>query len=101
MMDMSMEQDSMRELTQRRQNLLLELRNYEENQRLASASIAGANKRPASVSSASVGVAKAAEVGMIPAQTQLQTALAINLGTNGKPVRFIFSLYSLPENEKN
>ena len=26
-------------------------------------------------------------MGVIPAQTQLSTALAINLGTNGKPVR--------------
>ena len=26
-------------------------------------------------------------MGVIPAQTQLSTALAINLGTNGRPVR--------------
>ena len=29
-------------------------------------------------------------MGVIPAQTQLSTALAINLGTNGKPVRLLF-----------
>ena len=37
------------------------------------------------------------QVGMIPAQTQLQTALAINMGTEGKAVSrgiFVFSLQS-------
>ena len=30
------------------------------------------------------------QVGMIPAQTQLQTALSINLGSDGKAVSFFF-----------
>ena len=29
------------------------------------------------------------EIGMIPAQTQLQTALVINLGSEGKAVRLV------------
>jgi len=36
------------------------------------------------------GVPGEEEVGMIPAQTQLQTALAINLGTEGKTVLYGF-----------
>ena len=32
------------------------------------------------------------QVGMIPAQTQLQTALSINLGSDGKAVSFSSSL---------
>lgn len=34
LMDTSMEQDLIRELSQKKQNLLLELRNYEENARV-------------------------------------------------------------------
>ena len=36
-------------------------------------------------------------MGVIPAQTQLSTALAINLGTNGKPVRLKLSQVSIEE----
>ena len=36
MLDVNIEQETIRELSQRRQNLLMELRNYEENQRLGS-----------------------------------------------------------------
>ena len=35
LMDTSIEQEAMRDLAQRKQNLLLELRNYEENARVS------------------------------------------------------------------
>ena len=35
LMDTNVEQDQIREMSQRKQNLLLELKNYEENQRAA------------------------------------------------------------------
>jgi hypothetical protein len=40
-MDTNIEQDTIRELSQRKQNLLLELKNYEENARAAGASRPG------------------------------------------------------------
>lgn len=36
LMDVNVEQDTLRDLAQRKQNLLLELRNYEENARVRS-----------------------------------------------------------------
>ena len=55
------------------------MKNYEANQRVGSARSGGG--------SATGGVAPdGEEVGMIPAQTQLQTALAINMGAEGKQV---------------
>ena len=35
-MDVNIEQETIRELSQRRHNLLMELKNYEENQRMGS-----------------------------------------------------------------
>ncbi|KAF3854466.1 hypothetical protein F7725_022521 [Dissostichus mawsoni] len=61
LMDTSAEQDLIRELSQRRQNLLLELRNYEENAKGVSETNSG--------------------VGVIPANTQLQTALSVRPAT--------------------
>ena len=75
-MDLNVEQETLRELSSRKQNLLLELKNYEANQ---SASLGTGGLGKASMMADS-------DVGMIPAQTQLQTALAINLGTEGKAV---------------
>uniref|UniRef100_A0A3P9KX41 Bardet-Biedl syndrome 2 protein homolog n=1 Tax=Oryzias latipes TaxID=8090 RepID=A0A3P9KX41_ORYLA len=61
LMDSSSEQELIRELSQRKQNLLLELRNYEENAK---------------------GVSQTnSEVGVIPANTQLQTALSVKPAT--------------------
>ena len=74
MMDLNVEQETLRDLSSRKQNLLLELNNYETNQKQSLAGKAG-----------SVGL-DGNEMGVIPAQTQLQTALAINLGSEGKPV---------------
>ena len=73
-MDLNMEQETLRELSSRKQNLLLELNNYEINEKQGLAGKTG-----------SVGT-EGEELGVIPAQTQLQTALAINLGAAGKPV---------------
>ena len=76
MMDLNVEQETLRELSSRKQNLLLELKNYEANQ-TASLGTGGLGKASMMADS---------DVGMIPAQTQLQTALAINLGSEGKAV---------------
>ena len=77
MMDLNVEQETLRELSSRKQNLLLELKNYEANQ---SASLGTGGLGKASMMADT-------DMGMIPAQTQLQTALAINLGSEGKAVR--------------
>nr|XP_040019835.1 Bardet-Biedl syndrome 2 protein homolog isoform X3 [Gasterosteus aculeatus aculeatus] len=61
LMDSSAEQDLIRELSQRRQNLLLELRNYEENAKGVSETNSG--------------------MGVIPANTQLKTALSVRPAT--------------------
>ena len=39
LMDVNVEQDAVRELAQRKQNLLLELKNYEENARVSILSV--------------------------------------------------------------
>ncbi|XP_005152310.1 BBSome complex member BBS2 isoform X1 [Melopsittacus undulatus] len=67
LMDTSAEQDMIRELSQKKQNLLLELRNYEESAKaeLNTKKIDG-------------------QRGMIPANTQLQTALLVNLGSDNR-----------------
>ncbi|XP_065423035.1 Bardet-Biedl syndrome 2 protein isoform X2 [Chrysemys picta bellii] len=70
LMDASVEQDLIRELSQKKQNLLLELRNYEENSKQADLS--------AQVNEAD------GQRGVIPANTQLQTALSVNLGSDSQ-----------------
>lgn len=71
LMDTNVDQDAIRELTQRKQNLLLELRNYEENMKAAKLD------RPSGL-----GEFDQKQMGIIPANTQLQTTLTINLGTD-------------------
>ncbi|CAM4582369.1 unnamed protein product [Leuciscus chuanchicus] len=67
LMDASVEQDLIRELSQRKQNLMLELRNYEEN------------------SKALPGVSEGEfKMGVIPANTQLQTALSVRRATDSQ-----------------
>uniref|UniRef100_A0A3Q4N2G0 BBSome complex member BBS2 n=1 Tax=Neolamprologus brichardi TaxID=32507 RepID=A0A3Q4N2G0_NEOBR len=61
LMDTSAEQDLVRELSQRRQNLLLELRNYEENAKVIYSGVSETHSG----------------MGVIPANTQLQTALSV------------------------
>uniref|UniRef100_A0A5F8G2J0 Bardet-Biedl syndrome 2 n=1 Tax=Monodelphis domestica TaxID=13616 RepID=A0A5F8G2J0_MONDO len=70
LMDTSVEQDLIRELSQKKQNLLLELRNYEENSKQAESS------SPLNESDG--------QRGIIPANTKLQTALSVNLGSDSQ-----------------
>ncbi|CAL8292923.1 unnamed protein product [Boreogadus saida] len=72
LMESSVEQDLVRELSQRRQNLLLELRNYDEN--------------------AKGGTETDSEVGVIPANTQLQTALSVRPATEAKKAHVELSI---------
>ncbi|XP_050687071.1 Bardet-Biedl syndrome 2 protein homolog [Eriocheir sinensis] len=74
MMDVNIEQETIRELSQRRHTLLLELKNYEENQRMGSSGEIMYGK-PSTAGD---------QVGIIPANTQLQTGLAINMGSEEK-----------------
>ncbi|XP_048172291.1 Bardet-Biedl syndrome 2 protein isoform X2 [Corvus hawaiiensis] len=69
LMDTSAEQDLIRELSQKKQNLLLELKNYEEN---AKAELNTQLKEADG------------QRGVIPANTQLQTALSVNLGSDSQ-----------------
>ncbi|CAD5110876.1 DgyrCDS241 [Dimorphilus gyrociliatus] len=80
--DTNTEQEALRELTQRKQNLLLELRNYEENLK-ASKMI-----RPSGL-----GELDQKEMGIIPADTTIQTSLTISAGTThvGPHVNLIIS----------
>ncbi|XP_067905808.1 Bardet-Biedl syndrome 2 protein homolog isoform X2 [Heterodontus francisci] len=66
LMDTNAEQDLIRELSQRKQNLLLELRNYEENSKVALSALGGEGD---------------GQIGIIPANTQLQTGLSVNIDT--------------------
>ncbi|XP_060693812.1 Bardet-Biedl syndrome 2 protein homolog [Hemiscyllium ocellatum] len=66
LMDTNAEQDLIRELSQRKQNLLLELRNYEENSKVALNALGGEGD---------------GQIGIIPANTQLQTSLSVNVDT--------------------
>uniref|UniRef100_A0A7N9AKX3 Bardet-Biedl syndrome 2 protein homolog n=1 Tax=Mastacembelus armatus TaxID=205130 RepID=A0A7N9AKX3_9TELE len=72
LMDSSAEQDLIRELSQRRQNLLLELRNYEENAKGVSETNSG--------------------MGVIPANTQLQTALSVRPATEAQKAHVELSI---------
>ncbi|XP_019522365.1 PREDICTED: Bardet-Biedl syndrome 2 protein [Hipposideros armiger] len=66
LMDTSVEQDLLRELSQKKQNLLLELRNYEESGK------ADLSSPPNEADG---------QRGVIPANTKLRTALSVNLGS--------------------
>ncbi|NXU48862.1 BBS2 protein, partial [Turnix velox] len=69
LMDTSAEQDLIRELSQKKQNLLLELKNYEENAKAeGNTQLKGAG----------------GQRGVIPANTQLQTALSVNMGSESQ-----------------
>ncbi|KAG7333272.1 hypothetical protein KOW79_003407 [Hemibagrus wyckioides] len=75
LMDASVEQDLIRELSQRKQNLLLELRNYEENNK----AIPGAPEGEI-------------QMGVIPANTQLQTALSVRAATESQRAHIELSI---------
>uniref|UniRef100_A0A8C5WVB1 Bardet-Biedl syndrome 2 protein homolog n=1 Tax=Laticauda laticaudata TaxID=8630 RepID=A0A8C5WVB1_LATLA len=70
LMDRSVEQDVIRGLSQKKQNLLLELRNYEENSKQVELNTQ-VNEMDG-------------QRGVIPANTQLQTALSVNLGSENE-----------------
>ncbi|XP_008410740.1 BBSome complex member BBS2 [Poecilia reticulata] len=72
LMDSNAEQDRIRELSQRRQNLLLELRNYEENAKGVSQTNSG--------------------MGVIPANTQLQTTLSVRAATEAQKAHVELSI---------
>ncbi|XP_013786899.1 Bardet-Biedl syndrome 2 protein homolog [Limulus polyphemus] len=74
-LDANFEQDTIRELSQKKQNLLLELKNYEENARVGSAGLRG----PVKASQEND------QYGVIPANTQLKTGLAISMGSGKTP----------------
>ncbi|XP_063294308.1 Bardet-Biedl syndrome 2 protein isoform X1 [Pelobates fuscus] len=67
LMDTSVEQELVRELSQKKQNLLLELKNYQENSKQADSRVQ-VNEHDG-------------QMGVIPANTQLQTALSVNMGS--------------------
>ncbi|ELU16233.1 hypothetical protein CAPTEDRAFT_171644 [Capitella teleta] len=73
LMDTNVEQETIRELSQRKQNLLLELKNYEENQKAANMD------RPSGL-----GELDQQQMGIIPANTQLQTTLNVNMGSESQ-----------------
>lgn len=75
LMDSSVEQDLIRELSQRRQNLLLELRNYDENAKAVGGLPEGEN-----------------QMGVIPANTQLQTALSVRPATEAQRAHIELSI---------
>ncbi|CAG7724141.1 unnamed protein product [Allacma fusca] len=71
----NVEQDAVRELSMKKHHLMLELRNYEVGRVKKSA---GIGEAPNLISD------RQRSVGAIPTQTQLQTAFAINMGTEDK-----------------
>ncbi|XP_064601546.1 Bardet-Biedl syndrome 2 protein homolog [Liolophura sinensis] len=100
LMDSNLEQDTVRELSQRKQMLILELKNYEENTKVAlSSGVSGASISPGvlksdssaagpgsvgksmtSLTSLEKGTGSNSGMGVIPANTQLQTSLSVNAG---------------------
>ncbi|XP_014663273.1 PREDICTED: Bardet-Biedl syndrome 2 protein homolog isoform X2 [Priapulus caudatus] len=74
LMDTNTDQDIVRELSQKRQNLLLELKNYEENAK------ASAIQKPAGLTAMD-----GSDVGIIPANTQLQTTLIVRMESEVEP----------------
>ena len=88
MFDMGADQDAIRELTQKKQNLLLELKNYAENAKLAPAG-AGVLLAASKANATGGSPLNNESMGIIPAQTQLTTSLSLNLGLDGKSVSVI------------
>ncbi|GFR02125.1 bardet-Biedl syndrome 2 protein homolog [Trichonephila clavata] len=72
MLDANFEQETIRDLSAKKQALLLEFRNYEENARIGSGNLKTAGRASQTHD----------EHGIIPATTQLKTGLSINLGSD-------------------
>ncbi|KAL4225721.1 Bardet-Biedl syndrome 2 protein [Mactra antiquata] len=94
LMDTNMEQETIRELSQRKQNLMMELRNYEENMKAGVAASSILNARSQESGGGPVSADRPfppgveydqSEMGVIPASTQLQTTLSVNPGDDNKP----------------
>jgi len=81
--DANFEQDTIRELMKRKQNLALELRNYEENIRIQQVADPFIAKGKPTMEND--------QFGAIPANTQLKSALIIS--QNDKLVEFYFFIY--------
>uniref|UniRef100_A0A667XRQ1 Bardet-Biedl syndrome 2 protein homolog n=1 Tax=Myripristis murdjan TaxID=586833 RepID=A0A667XRQ1_9TELE len=81
LMDSSVEQDLVRELSQRRQNLLLELRNYEENAKVFKLNV-----------DLKIHEFDYSGMGVIPANTQLQTALSVRPATEAQKAHIELSI---------
>lgn len=71
--DATFEQETIRELSLKKQHLLLELHNYEENSRVAEESNGKLVGRPTQ---------EMDNHGVIPANTQLKTGLTISMGSD-------------------
>ncbi|XP_075432983.1 BBSome complex member BBS2 isoform X1 [Ascaphus truei] len=78
LMDTSVEQELVRELSHKKQNLLLELKNYQENSKQAESRV--------QVSESD------GHMGVIPANTQLQTALSVSQGSDTHPAHVELSI---------
>ncbi|CAG2213819.1 BBS2 [Mytilus edulis] len=92
LMDANLEQDTIRELSLRKQNLQMELKNYDENTKagvlalqMQQTAAASGNKFSAEKPFPPGGELDQQAMGVIPASTQLQTTLTVNPGEEGKP----------------
>lgn len=94
LMDTNMEQETIRDLSQRKQNLMMELRNYEENQKAGMAAAGVLNARAQETGGGPVSADRPfppgveydqSAMGVIPASTQLQTTLSVNPGDEKSP----------------
>ncbi|XP_066996854.1 Bardet-Biedl syndrome 2 protein [Anabrus simplex] len=74
--DISIEQETIRELFSKKQALLLELRNYESNAQFSSSGASEMGEQFAQMN---------LEMGIIPSKTRLQTGISINMGNEQKP----------------
>ncbi|KAH3884129.1 hypothetical protein DPMN_008100 [Dreissena polymorpha] len=94
LMDTNMEQETIRELSQRKQNLMMELRNYEENTKAGEAAQGVLSARASQGRGGPISADRPfppgveyeqSTMGVIPASTQLQTTLSVIPGDDQKP----------------
>ncbi|XP_052802145.1 Bardet-Biedl syndrome 2 protein homolog [Mya arenaria] len=86
LMDTNLEQETIRELSQRKQNLMMELNNYEENQKAGEAASGVLATRSSQARGGQISAERPfppgveyeqSSMGVIPASTQLQTTLSV------------------------
>lgn len=94
LMDTNMEQETIRDLSQRKQNLMMELKNYEENQKAGAVAQSVMSARLQESGGGPVSADRPfppgmeyeqSSMGVIPASTQLQTTLTVNQGDEKTP----------------